>query len=164
VVLAAACLTTLPPVLHAAPLSLDLGFGSGIGYARLASLYRDDNTLSVRLGIAPWRRVSIDLGFSEDLERIEAAFHTGVRVRPLRPSRRWSPVLRGDIALVGASHFGSNVDLTVGVGHWGRLAPDRFPWVAWFVDLDTVVRVGEVSTLSERLEVGLAFTTRSFWR
>jgi hypothetical protein len=138
-----------------------------VGYARRAGIYRDDKVWSLRLGFGVGRHVALDAGFSEDSERLEMAARAGVLVRPFASSfftDYWSPYLRGEVALVGASHLGSNYDLVLGIGHWGRFAPTRFPWLAWFIETSTVQRIGEVDTLAVRLEGGLAVTTASFWR
>ena len=66
-----------------------------------------------------------------------------MRVRPT--CAPWFYV-RGDVALVGASHLGSNYDLTSGAGAWYRLSD----WFAVEVEADLVVRVGELDTQSLR--------------
>jgi hypothetical protein len=163
-----AAVSHLAATAHATPpLSLEVAFGGGVGYAKLADLYRDDDVWSLRLGFALGRRVALDVGISEDSERVEPAIHLGARVRPFSPgwwSPHWSPYVRGDFAIVGASHLGSNFDLTGGLGNWGRFAPQRFPYLAWFIEVDTVLRTGELTTLSERITAGLAFTSPRFWR
>ena len=156
-------MTLASAVAQAAPLSFTVGFGGGIGYERLAGVYRDDGVISLRLGIAIKDHFAIDLGLSEDLERIEPAAHVGARYRPWT-TEYWSPYLRGDFAVVGASHIGSNFDLTFGAGFWGRLFPKRFPWIAWFIEADSVGRVGELVTWSARAETGFELTAPSFWR
>jgi hypothetical protein len=142
----------------AAPLSLELGAGDGIGYASRAGSYRDDGVVSLRLGIGLNCRTALDVGLSGDLERIEPGLHVGTRVRMFELP--WLPYLRGDVALIGGSKLGSNFDLAVGIGVWNRLAR-RF---AWYVELDAIGRVGEVETLTARVEIGLAFATLAFWR
>jgi hypothetical protein len=160
-------LVLAPAVARSAPFSLELGFGGGIGYASRAGIYRDDIVFTLRMGVGIGRRVAVDFGLSEDTERIEPAIRVGARVRPFATAfwtDHWSPYLRGELAIVGGSHLGSNYDLTAGIGNWGRFAPHRWPWLAWFVEIDFVTRVGEVDTLSTRLTAGVALTTRSFWR
>ena len=150
-------------VLGAPPLSLDVALGSGIGYASRSLVYRDDDVLTLRMGIGVGRHVALDVGMSEDLARIEPAIRLGTRVRPFAPSfwtERWSPYVRGELAIVGGSHLSSNYDFVIGFGNWGRI----LRWLAWFAEIDIVPRVGEVDTLSTRLEAGLAVTTSTFWR
>ena len=139
-----------------APVTLTLGLSDGIGHARLAGWYDDEEALSLRVGLEVHPRVAIDAGFSEDLERIEAGFHLGARVRPL--DMPWF-YLRGDVALVGASHLGSNYDLTAGAGAWHRLCP----WAAVEVEIDLTARVGELDTQSIRASAGVAIASPSFW-
>jgi hypothetical protein len=147
-----------PAAAAAAPFSLELGFGTGIGWARRSGMYRDDDVLTLRIGEALGRRASIDFGISEDTERIEPAFRLGGRWRPFWTAH-WSAYLRGELAFVGGSHFGSNYDLLVGVGHFWRLSR----WLAAFVETDVVSRTGEVGTLSNRFEAGLSLTAPTFW-
>jgi hypothetical protein len=156
---ALALLLLAPAAAAAAPLSLQLGLGGGIGWARRSGMYRDDDVLTLRIGMAIGRRATIDFGISEDAERIEPAFRLGGRWRPFW-SGRWSAYLRGELAFVGGSHFGSNYDLLVGVGHFWRLSR----WLAAFVETDVVSRTGEVGTISNRIEGGFCLTAPTFWR
>ncbi len=144
-------------MIFAAPLALTLAFSDGIGHARLAGWYDDEEALSLRLAYAVTGRVAIDAGLSEDLERVELGIHAGVRVRPACAAP-WLFV-RGDVALVGASHLGSNYDLTAGGGAWFRLAP----WVAIEGELDVTARVGEVDTQAIRAIAGVAIASPRFW-
>ena len=139
-----------------APVALTLGLSDGIGHARLAGWYDDEPDVSARLAIAVHPRVAIDTGLSGDLDRLELGLHLGARVRPT--DLPWFYV-RGDVALVGASHLGSNYDLTAGAGAWHRLCP----WAAVEVDLDLVARVGELDTQAIRLEAGVVIASPSFW-
>jgi hypothetical protein len=148
---------------HASPLSFEVGLGGGYGWARRAGTYRDDNVVAIGVGVGLGRFVVLDTGLSEDLDRIEPALHLGVRVRPLEGrcwSSVWRPYVRADLAFVAASSFGSNYDALAGIGHWGRLSSH----FAWFAELDGVARLGEVETLSLRLQLGIAVTTSSLWR
>jgi hypothetical protein len=154
--------TLIVAVLAAPPLSLDVAFGGGWGYASRAGVYGDDDTFTLRLGIGVGRHFALDVGLSEDTARFEPAFRLGTRWRPFSPSfwtDHWSPYVRGELAIVGGSHFGSNYDFVIGFGNWGRIVR----WLAWFAEIDIVPRVGEVDTLSTRLEAGLALTAGSFW-
>jgi hypothetical protein len=147
---------------HASPLSLELGFGGGVGYAERAGAYRDDGVTTLRLGIGLAPRFALDFAISEDVERIELALHAGVRLRwPC--SVYWSPYLHGDLAVVNASHTASNLDTTGGFGQWGRFSRTHAPWLAWYVETNLVARFGEPNTISARLDAGLAFAP-SFWR
>lgn len=141
----------------AAPLALTLAFSDGIGHAHLAGWYDDEEALSLRLAYALTGRVAIDAGLSEDLERVELGIHAGVRVRPACAAP-WL-FARGDVALVGASHLGSNYDLTAGAGAWFRL----MPWLAVEGELDVTARVGEVDTQSIRAVAGVAIASPRFW-
>jgi hypothetical protein len=143
-------------VIALAPVAVTLAFSDGIGHAHLAGWYHDEPALAARVAFAVHPRVAIDTGVSEDLERIELGLHVGVRVRPTTAS--WFYV-RGDVALVGASHLGSNYDLTGGAGAWLPLAS----WAAATVELDATARIGEVDTQALRLEVGVAITSAAFW-
>jgi len=143
-------------VIVLAPIAVTLGLSDGIGHARLAGWYKDEPDVSARLAIAVHPRVAIDTGFSEDLDRLELGLHLGARVRPTELP--WFYV-RGDLALVGASHLGSNYDLTAGAGAWHRLCP----WAAVEVELDLVARVGELDTQAIRLAAGVAIASPSFW-
>ncbi len=146
-----------PLTAHAGQLSLQLGLGSGIGWASRAGLYRDDAIGVLRFGIGVGRFLAIDAGVSEDAERIEAALRLGVRIKLFAPEcwqDHFAPYLRGELAVVGASHLGSNYDALVGLGHWGQLASA----FAWYGEADAVVRLGEVETVSARLELGIALT------
>lgn len=148
---------------HAAPpLSLQLGFSGGAQWAEPSGWVRDDYALALRGGIALGDFVALDASLAEDLERIEASFGIGARVRPWAGAcwaARFSPYVRGELALVGASHLGSNYDVLVGAGHWGHIAPH----LAWYAELDGVARVGEYDAFSVRVEAGLAVATASFW-
>jgi hypothetical protein len=127
---------------------------------------RDDGIVTLRFGVGIGRFVAADVGVSEDTARIEPALRLGARVRPWEGAcwrARWQSYVRGELAIVGATYIGSNYDLVLGVGHWARLA-DPVPWLAWYAELDGVARVGDVDTLALRVQVGLAFTTASFWR
>jgi len=146
-------------MLLAAPLALTFGLSDGIGHARLAGWYDDEEELSLRLSWAVHPRVAIDAGISENLERVEPGLHAGVRVRPLDLETAPWFYVRGDVALVGASHLGSNYDLTAGAGAWHRLCP----WAAVQVELDAVARVGELDTQALRLEAGVAIASPAFW-
>ncbi len=141
----------------AAPLALTLAFSDGIGHARLAGWYDDEEAMAVRLAYAITGRVAVDAGVSEDLERVELGFHAGVRVRPACAAP-WL-YLRGDVALVGASHLGSNYDLTAGAGAWHKLTP----WLAVEGEVDVIARVGELDTQSIRAVAGVAIASPRFW-
>jgi hypothetical protein len=149
-------------LLAAPPLSLDVAFGGGYGYAHRAGMYRDDDVFTLRAGLGVGRHFAVDFGFSEDTARIEPAIRIGTRVRPFAPSfwtDRWSPYVRGELAIVGGSHLSSNYDFVIGFGNWGRI----WHWLAWFAEIDLVPRVGEVDTMAVRFDAGLAVTTRTFW-
>nr|HEX4317993.1 hypothetical protein [Kofleriaceae bacterium] len=144
-------------------ISLQAGLGTGVGYASLAGAYRDDTIGGLRAGLGIGPYATLDFALAEDLDRVEAATGFGARVRLARGDcwrALWTPYVRGQVSLVGASHLGSNYDLLVGAGHWGRLAPR----VAWFAELQVVTRVGEYDSVAARVEVGLAVTTLAFWR
>ena len=142
-----------------APVTLTLGISDGIGHAHLAGWYDDEEVLSRRVGYEVHPRVALEVGLSADLERVEAGLHAGARVRPLDLEAAPWFYLRGDVALVGASHLGSNYDLTAGAGAWHRVCP----WAAIHLELDLVARVGEVDTQAIRLEAGVAIAPPSFW-
>jgi hypothetical protein len=144
-------------------LSLQLGGAGGVGYASLAGLYEDDDFVALRFGVGIGRFVAADLSIHEDVARIEPAIGLGARVRLWDGAcwcARWSPYVRGEVAAVGASHVGSNYDLTVGIGHWGRLTR----WLGWYGEVDAIARAGEVQTWSLHVEVGAAVQTPGFWR
>ena len=144
-------------------LSLQAGLGTGVGYASLAGAYRDDTIGGLRAGLALGPFATVDFALAEDADRIEPAVGVGARVRPWRGAcwrERWTPYVRGQVSLVGASHLGANYDLLVGAGHWGRIV-DR---VAWFAEVQVVTRVGEYDAVAARVEVGIAVTTLAFWR
>jgi hypothetical protein len=143
-------------VIVLAPVALTLALGDGIGHAHLAGWYHDEPAILARLAIELHPRVAIDAGLSEDTDRLEAGFHLGVRVRPT--CAPWF-YLRGDVALVGASHLGSNYDLTAGAGAWHRLSD----WFAVEVETDAVFRVGEVDTQALRVVAGVAIASPRFW-
>jgi hypothetical protein len=163
-VAAAATATAARPAAADIPgLSLQAGIGTGVGYASLAGTYVDDTIVGLRAGLGIGPYATVDLALAEDLDRVEPAIGLGSRVRPWRGEcwrERWSPYLRGQVSLVGASYIGSNYDLLAGVGHWGRIV-SRF---AWFAELDVVARVGEYDTISARVEVGVALHSLAFWR
>ena len=147
-------------------LSAQLGGAGGVGYASLAGAYRDDNLVALRFGIGIGRFLATDLAFSEDTDRIEPAVRLGARVRPWEGEcwlARWSPYFRGEVGFVGASHLGSNYDLTLGAGHWGHFTA-RAPWLGWYAEVDAIARVDEVETWSAHVELGISFATSSFWR
>jgi hypothetical protein len=146
-------------VILLAPVALTIGLSDGIGHAHLAGWYHDEEALSLRVGWQVHPRVAIDAGFSEDLERVELGLHAGARVRPLDLDAAPWFYLRGDVALVGASHLGSNYDLTAGAGAWRRVCR----WAAVHVELDGVARVGELDTQAIRLEAGVAIASPAFW-
>lgn len=104
---------------HAGRLSLQLGLGTGVGWARRAGVYRDDVISILRIG-----------------GEIDALY------------------VRGELAVVGASHLGSNYDVLASIGRWGQLTP----WLAWYGEVGSVVRLGEVSTGAARIDLGVAFT------
>lgn len=143
----------------ARPITFEVGGGDGIGYASRAGVYRDDGGVSLRFGIALNCRVVLDIGATEDTARIEPGLHTGVRIRLLEPQVP-SLYLRGDVGLIAASRIGSNYDLAVGAGVRHRVSPH----IAGYVEVDTIARVGEVETLSVRIEFGLAIASLRFWR
>ena len=153
---ALALVATAAPA-SATPLDLELGIADGVGHARLAGWYRDDVVSTVRIGFGVASRLALDVGLSEDLDRIEAAVHAGARFRPT--DLPWLYV-RADVALVGASHTYSNYDLMLGGGGRFRLADH----LAAYVELDGIARVGEVETLTLRVEAGVAIASAAFWR
>ena len=147
-------------------LSAQLGAATGVGYASLAGAYRDDDFVALRVGVGLGPYVAADVRVGEDLDRVEPAFGLGARVRPWQGEcwlARWSPYVRGEVALVGATHLGGNYDLTLGAGHWGHFTP-RVRWLGWYAELDAIARVGEVQTWSAHVELGVSFATSSFWR
>lgn len=146
--------------------SIQLGGSGGEVWASQTGWLRDDDVIALRVGVGLGRFVALDAGLSEDTARVEPAFGLGARVRLFAGpcwAARGSLFVRGQIALVAASHIGSNYDLLAGLGHWGGFA-DAVPWLHWFVELDGVTRVGEYQQFSARIELGLAFTTSAFWR
>ena len=148
------------------PVSVQLGIGGGEQWAERSGWVRDDDAIALRGGVGVGDFVALDVELVQDLERVESTFGIGARVRPWSGDcwrARWSPYLRGELALAAASHLFSNYDLVAGAGHWGDVTA-RAPWLHWFVELDVVTRVGEYTAVSPRLEVGLAFATGSFWR
>jgi hypothetical protein len=150
----------------APPISFQLGGGGGIGWAHRAGWYRDDNLVELRFGVGIGDFVALDAGVSEDTARIEPALRIGARVRPWEGAcwrARWSPYLRGEVALVGASQLGSNYDLLAGVGHWGQVSR-QVAWLGWYAELDGIARVGEYDSWSLRVAVGVSFATPTFWR
>ena len=140
------------------PVAVTLGLSDGIGHAHLAGWYDDELAIAARVAFAVHPRVAIDTGITEDTERVELGLHAGVRVRPTLACAPWF-YLRGDVALVGASHLGSNYDLTTGAGAWYRLSD----WFAVEVEADLVLRVGELETQSLRLAAGVAIASPRFW-
>ena len=138
------------------PVAVTLGLSDGIGHAHLAGWYNDELAIAARVAFAVHPCVAIDTGITEDTERVELGLHAGVRVRPTVAP--WFYV-RGDVALVGASHIGSNYDLTSGAGAWYRLSD----WFAVEVEADLVVRVGELDTQSFRVAAGVAIASPQFW-
>jgi len=147
----------------AAPLTLSFDTGTGIGWASRAGTYRDDVFLTLRGGIGIGDFATFDTAVTYDVEHLEAALRLGSRIR-LYPSPCWedfgSLYLHGELGIVNAAHLISNYDLLAGLGHWGRIVPH----LAWFAELDAVLRVGDYTSLAARIDVGLAFETRSFWR
>jgi hypothetical protein len=143
----------------AAPLWLSLSTSGGILEERALGVARDDFQLTLRLGIGIGRHVAVSIGFDGDLERLELAARTGVLVRPFAAGR-WSPYLRAEVAIVGATHLGNDWELLGGVGILWRV--HRF--AALFVEVDAVGRVGAVRSLADHLAAGLAVTAPSFWR
>jgi hypothetical protein len=137
-----------------------VGGGGGLGATRRAGLYQDDEVLLLRVGFGLGRRLAVDIGLAADTNRIEAGIRTGLRFRPFQGNRYWSPYIRGELGIVSADHLASNLDWVVGFGHWGRI--NR--WLAWWVELDQVVRTGDYDTLSSRIEAGLSVTMPSFWK
>jgi hypothetical protein len=144
-------------------LSLQAGFGTGVGYASLAGVYVDDTIAGLRAGIGIGPYATIDLALAEDVDRLEPAIGLGSRVRLGRGAcwhARWTPYVRGQVSLVGGSDIGSNYDLLAGIGHWGRIVSR----LAWFVEVDAVARVGEYDSIAARVEVGVALHTLAFWK
>jgi hypothetical protein len=154
----------LTSVAHAAPpLSLQLGFSGGAQWAERSGWVRDDTSLALRGGLGVGDFVALDVSLAEDLERVEPSFGVGARVRPWAGAcwtARFSPYLRAQVAVVGASHLASNYDLLAGIGHWGHFGASG---LAWFAEVDVVARVGDYDAVSVRGEAGLAVATASFW-
>jgi hypothetical protein len=159
----AATVTLLASGARAAPVSLQLDGEGGLFYQSLSGWVRDDDALALRVSVGIGPFVAIDVGLSEDLERIEPAVHLGAHLRPWA-GRCWhargSPYLRADVAVVGASQSGYNYDFTVGAGHWGKLTPR----LGWFAELDTVARVGDYDAFALHLVLGVSVSSRAFWR
>jgi hypothetical protein len=143
-------------VIALAPIAVTLAFSDGIGRAHLAGWYHDEPALAARVAFAVHPRVAIDAGISDDLDRVEVGLHAGVLVRPTAID--WFYV-RGDVALVGASHLGSNYDVTGGAGAWLPMTP----WLAATVEIDATARIGEVDTQAIRLEAGVVIASDAFW-
>jgi len=147
-------------------LSLSVDGEGGEVWAHRAGWLRDDDFAGLRLGIGAGAFTSIDVTLAEDLDRVEPSLGIGVRVRPwVGPcwEARWSPYVRAQVAAVAASHLGSNFDFLAGAGHWGGFG-EQASWLHWFVEVDTVTRVGEYTSFALRIDVGLAVATSSFWR
>jgi len=148
------------------PLSLAFDTGDGVGWAHRAGAYRDDEMTTLRFGVGIGDYATFDTGVSYDVEHLEAALRFGSRIRT-HASPCWSYFgqlyLHGEIAIVNASHLASNLDFLAGVGHWGHIT-SYAPWLAWYVEVNTVARVGDYDALSARVDVGLAVQTSSFWR
>jgi hypothetical protein len=113
----------------------------------------------VRLGFGIGRFTDLELHFGQSLERIEPEVGVGARFRPFY-SPRFSPYVHAEVSMVGVTKIGSNYDLLEGVGGFFRVC--RF--FAAFAEVEAVERVGELNMLNLRFELGLAFTTPSFWR
>jgi hypothetical protein len=147
----------------AAPVSLQLGGEGGLFYQTLTGWIEDDTTVSLRVSTAIGDYFAIDGGLAEDLDRLEPSLELGARVRPWQGRcwhAWWSPYIRADVAAVGASHLGSNYDLLVGIGHWGKLTSR----LGWFVELDTIARVGDYDAFMLHVALGVSISTRDFWR
>ena len=139
------------------PVAVTLGLSDGIGHAHLAGWYDDELAIAARVAFAVHPRVAIDTGITEDTERVELGLHAGVRVRPT--CAPWF-YLRGDVALVGASHLGSNYDLTTG----GRGVVPALRLVRRRGRRPiSCLRVGELETQSLRLAAGVAIASPRFW-
>jgi hypothetical protein len=158
-----ALIAALSGTASAAPLSVSLDADDGIGWAERAGTYRDDAMLTLRVGVGLGDFATFDTAATYDLEHLEAALRFGSRVRLYR-SPCWEQLgslyLHGEFALVNADHLVSSYDVKAGIGHWGHLAR----WAAWFAEVDGVLRVGDYTALSARIDVGIAFETPSFWR
>lgn len=154
---------------RAVPLALEMSSGAGLGYARLAGVYRDDASLKVRVALGIGQRTAVAFGLASDLERIEASLHLGVQVRPWRGGS-YSPYVRLEAGLMGASSIGSTYELLGGAGLWLRLFGWSSRWtalsggLALFVEVDAFGHLGEAGLLGEQLQIGLALTTPRFWR
>jgi hypothetical protein len=147
----------------AAPLSVSLDGDDGIGWAERAGTYRDDAMLTLRVGLGLGDFATFDTAVTYDLEHLEAALRFGSRVRLYRSpcwEDRGSLYLHGEFGLVNADHLVSSYDVRAGLGHWGHLTR----WVAWFAEVDGVLRVGDYTAVSARVDIGIAFETPSFWR
>ena len=129
---------------HAGPLTLQLGVGDGVGYASRAGAYRDDSIVELR-GLLRHGCAGIEAGIAEDLERLEPSVELGGRYGT-------KLYVRAAAALVGATHLGRNYDLALGAGYARPIAKH----VAWFAELDGIVRLGDVTTYSLRLTGGIA--------
>ena len=163
VAVAALAVLATPRAFAAPPLSLQLGGEGGLWYQSLNGWLVDDNTLSLRVSFGIDERFAIDGALSEDLEHLEPALHLGGRFRPWSDERwcaRWSPYVRAEVALVGASNVFSNYDFTVGVGHWGKFT-ER---LGWFVEVDGIARVGDYDAFALHIAAGLSVSSRDFWR
>jgi hypothetical protein len=158
-----AAATLLAADAPAAPVSLQVEGEGGLYYQSLSGWLRDDTTLALRVSLGIGRFATIDVGLSEDLERVEPGIHVGTHLRPWEGScwrARGSPYLRADFAVVGASESFNNYDITVGLGHWGKLSPR----LGWFAELDTIARIGEFDAFALHLVLGVSVSSLAFWR
>ena len=154
---AAALLSAAAPPARAVPLGGAAMVSEGFASAGAAGPQRADATFALAIWVQVHRALALRLTLGESLERLAPSVRVAALLRPL-PRRGLDGYLVAGVGAVAADVI-ATPELSAGAGLWWRVAPR----LARFVESAAVVLLGRAVSVEDRVTVGLALVTPSWW-